>query len=168
MSDFSRAVTLAILAGGEGSRMGKPKSGLRIDGEPILKWLMEKISWDGPTMLVTSPGRECPAGCEIFDLEVVDPVADVGPIRGLLTALENVRTELIVVATVDMPMVRAEQIEWLIEKFTAKPQAVGCICRNREVQPFPSVWRRARRGRLFENISIWASDQFIRCRIIRM
>jgi molybdenum cofactor guanylyltransferase len=135
-------VTLAILAGGEGSRMGRAKAELRIDGTPILQWLLEKIQWSGPKMLVTAPGRERPAGWEKFDVEVVDPQAGVGPIRGLLTALENAKTRMIVVSTVDMPMVRAEQLSWYVEKLSAKPQAAGCIGRHGEqIEPFPSVWR---------------------------
>ena len=141
MSDFSD-VTLAVLAGGEGSRMGKAKSELRIEGEPILIWLMEKIKWTGPTMLVTAPGREHPSGFEIFDTEVVDPVAGVGPILGLLTALENARSEFLIVVTVDMPMVRREHLRWVVEAMRAKPQAAGFMCENQiEVQPFPSAWR---------------------------
>ena len=47
-------VTLAILAGGEGSRMGKPKGHLEIAGKPILAYLLDQIGWPGPTMLVTA------------------------------------------------------------------------------------------------------------------
>jgi molybdopterin-guanine dinucleotide biosynthesis protein A len=135
-------VTLAILAGGQGSRMGQPKTQLRIDGVPILRWLLEKILWDGPTMLVSSPGRERPEGCERFDVEVSDPQAGVGPIRGLFTAMEAARTQVIVAATVDMPMVRGEHLRWYVEKLTAKPQAGGCMGRHGEqIEPFPSAWR---------------------------
>jgi molybdopterin-guanine dinucleotide biosynthesis protein A len=135
-------VTLAILAGGEGSRMGRAKAELKIDGMAILEWLLEKIQWRGPTMLVSSPGREKPPGWEKFDLEVSDPQAGVGPIRGLLTALENVKTAMIVVSTVDMPLVRGEHLLWYVEKLGAKPQAAGCIGRHREqIEPFPSAWR---------------------------
>jgi molybdopterin-guanine dinucleotide biosynthesis protein A len=139
---FIDQITLAILAGGESSRMGKSKAGLRVDNIAILSWLLRKFRWDGPTLLVTSPGREHPSGCSDFDSEVVDPVAGVGPIRGLLTALENVTTQMLVVATVDMPMVEREQLLWLVSELIAKPQAAGCMCRNeKEVQPFPSAWR---------------------------
>jgi molybdopterin-guanine dinucleotide biosynthesis protein A len=135
-------VTLAILAGGEGSRMGRPKTELKIDGVAILEWLLEEIQWRGPTMLVTAPGREKPAGAELFDVEVVDPQAGVGPIRGLLTALENVKTAMIVVSTVDMPLVRGEHLLWYVEKLSAKPQAAGCFGRREEkIEPFPSAWR---------------------------
>ena len=135
-------VTLAILAGGEGSRMGAPKGELRIGGEPILAYVLRQIAWVGPTMLVTAPGRERPAGHEAFDREVVDPVAGLGPLRGVLTALENATTPVAVVATVDMPAVRREQLRWLIAQLDERPDAQGVMIRRGEqTEPFPSVFR---------------------------
>jgi molybdopterin-guanine dinucleotide biosynthesis protein A len=137
-----RDVTLAILAGGEGSRMGVPKGELRIGDEPILSYLLRQIAWQGPTMLVTAPGRERPAGHERFDREVVDPVAGLGPLRGLLTAVENTTTPLVVVATVDMPGVRHEQLVRLIEHLSARPASTGVMfTRDGQIEPFPSAWR---------------------------
>ena len=49
-------------------------------------------------MLVTAPGIARPRGAERFDREVVDPVAGLGPLRGLMTALENASTDIVVVA----------------------------------------------------------------------
>src|SRR5688572_6459509 len=95
-------ITLAVLAGGAGSRMGRPKGTLEINGRPILAHLLDRIAWPGPTMLVTAPGRENPPGAQRFDFEVSDAVADDGPLRGVHTALRHVRTEMLVVIAVDM------------------------------------------------------------------
>ena len=59
--------TLAILAGGEGSRMGQPKAELRIGARPILSYLLDRFLWAGPTILVTAPGRKRPPGATGFD-----------------------------------------------------------------------------------------------------
>ena len=40
-------------------------------------------------MLVTAPGFERPPGFERFGREVVDPIAGIGPLRGVLTAIEH-------------------------------------------------------------------------------
>jgi molybdopterin-guanine dinucleotide biosynthesis protein A len=112
MNDLSK-VTLAVLAGGAGSRMGRPKGELTIGGTPILRWLLERWRWGGPTLLVTAPGRERPPGCEAFDREVSDAVAGAGPLRGLATALSAARTPMLVVATCDMPRVEERQFRWL-------------------------------------------------------
>src|SRR5438045_8884890 len=105
-------ITLAVLAGGEGTRMGRPKAWLTLAGEPVLRFLLKQFAWPGPTLLVTAPGRERPPGVEAFDREVTDRVAAVGPLRGMLTALEHCRTPRLAVGTVDMPCVTREHLLW--------------------------------------------------------
>lgn len=135
-------VTLAILAGGEGSRMGGPKGMLRVHGRPILHHLLDRLGWPGPTLLVTAPGREHPLGWERFDAEAVDPVRGQGPLRGILTALEGVRTDLLAVITVDMPGVISEQLIALINHLGDHPaiDAAHYRCGD-SPEPFPSVLR---------------------------
>ena len=110
-SSLPHDATLAILAGGEGSRMGMPKAHLTIDGRPILDYLLDEIPWPGPTMLVTAPGREHPPGWKRFTHEVTDPAARQQPLRGVLTALENLATPLLLILTVDMPAIRRLQCD---------------------------------------------------------
>jgi molybdopterin-guanine dinucleotide biosynthesis protein A len=141
-----REVTLAVLAGGRGERMGGPKSGLTIRGEPILTYLLKQFDWAGPTLLVTSPGNEHPAGSESFAREVTDPVAGEGPLRGVLTALENATTDIVAVVTVDMPAVTTAMIDYLIDELDdAKARGamyIRMIDGQARVEPFPSAFRR--------------------------
>src|SRR5262245_61010177 len=116
-------VTLAILAGGEGARMGQPKANLRIADKSILEYLLDRFDWKGPTLLVTAPGREHPRGCERFTAEAIDPVPEQGPLRGIHTALEHTTTAIVVITTVDMPAVGPEQFQWLIARFANHPNA---------------------------------------------
>ena len=138
--------TLAVLAGGRGSRMGRPKGMLTVAGRPILVHLLDRLAWPGPTLLVTAPGREHPAGWERFDAEALDPVADEGPLRGLLTALDASGTPRLAVVTVDMPGVTRGQLEWLAGKL---PDAgLGVMCDRsagdqRQPEPFPLMVRAA-------------------------
>jgi molybdopterin-guanine dinucleotide biosynthesis protein A len=129
--------TLAILAGGEGSRMGKPKGELVIDGRPIIQYLLDRFAWDGPTLLVTAPGREHPPGWERFTREVVDPVSGQGPLRGVLTALENATTDRVVVTTIDMPGLRGSRLRWIVEQSRA---SVTMTRHGDQIEPFPSVY----------------------------
>jgi molybdopterin-guanine dinucleotide biosynthesis protein A len=139
-------VTLAILAGGRGERMGKPKGLLRVGDKPILSYLLERFAWKGPTMLVTSPGREKPPGAERFDVEILDPVEGMGPVRGVMTALENLQTELLIVSSVDMPLVGREQLLWLVEQTQERQEARGVMIERQRIEPFPSIFRKARAG----------------------
>jgi molybdopterin-guanine dinucleotide biosynthesis protein A len=147
-ADPSSNTTLAVLAGGLGSRMGMPKANLEIRGKPILRHLHDEWGWPGPTLLVTAPGREHPPAYEVFDREVVDPVGGEGPLRGVLTALETVATPLLVVATVDMPRVRLQHLRWLVEQLLSSPASELAIMTNRslpdgstQTEPFPCAMR---------------------------
>ncbi len=143
--DLSRT-TLAVLAGGIGKRMGLPKAWLRLERRPILDRLLKRLEWPGPTMLVSAPSVAHPPGHELFDREVFDPLDGFGPLRGLLTALENLSTPMVAVATVDMPGVATSSLAWLLESLADRPQYSGVMCRvgtseGERVEPFPSAFR---------------------------
>jgi molybdopterin-guanine dinucleotide biosynthesis protein A len=144
--DSQRSVTLAVLAGGLGTRMGGPKSRLTLGGRPILEGLAERFAWPGPTLLGTSPGNEGPPGAGRFGAEVVDARAGEGPLRGVLTALAHATTEVVAVVTVDMPGVGAGEVEWLVDRLEGLAamgsREVGGAVR---VEPFPLVIRCAAR-----------------------
>jgi molybdopterin-guanine dinucleotide biosynthesis protein A len=141
-----RDCTLAILAGGEGSRMGKPKGLLTVGQLSILEYLLERFRWSGATMLVTAPSREHPPGWEQFDREFVDTVAGLGPLRGVVTALEKAETPIVVFATVDMPGVTSRQLNWFADELNADSDAVGLMTRRvtvdgEQIEPFPCAMR---------------------------
>src|SRR5689334_18629668 len=130
--------TLAILAGGAGSRMGQPKANLRIGEKPILEYLLDRFQWTGPTLLVTAPGREHPPGYERFTAEAIDPVTEQGPLRGIHTALEHTTTSTVVITTIDMPALTPEHLQWLIDQFAKLPEAIALMPRHGEgIEPFP-------------------------------
>jgi molybdenum cofactor guanylyltransferase len=139
--------TLAILAGGEGARMGMPKSLLRINDTPILEYLLQRLNWPGPTLLVTSPGREHPPAAQLFTREVADPVPGQGPLRGLATALQHADTDLVLATVVDMPLITRGQLDWLALKLSAAADKAGLLLLRRlagqdQIEPFPSIYRR--------------------------
>jgi molybdopterin-guanine dinucleotide biosynthesis protein A len=136
--------TLAILAGGQGARMGTPKALLQLDGKPILERLLDRLDWPGSTLLVTAPGVEHPPAHERFTSEVVDPIAGQGPLRGIVTALEAATTSIVVVSTVDMPNITREQLDWMISRFEILEHCIALACRpvlRSEFEPFPCVLR---------------------------
>lgn len=143
-------VTLAILAGGAGTRMGMPKSLLRIGDEPILRWLLKHYSWPGPTLLITAPDTPDSPGAEAFNAHAVDSAAGNGPLQGLKTAIENAATEMLVVVTVDMPQMDAAKLGWLVHQLQRRSQRLGVMCRrdvsDASLEPFPFALRRAALG----------------------
>jgi molybdopterin-guanine dinucleotide biosynthesis protein A len=138
--------TLAILAGGEGSRMGRPKGLLRIEGQPILEYLHRRFAWPGPTCLITAPGRQNPPGASVFDRELVDPESGSGPLRGILTSLENLGTPLLVVATVDMPLLENLHLRHLLSGLQNRLDTLGLMYERPHgghivLEPFPLALR---------------------------
>lgn len=132
--------TLAVLAGGSGSRIGGPKSGLVLRGMPVLEWLSRRIAWPGRTLLVTAPSNRSPVGRESWNSEVVDPVDGAGPLQGIITALGAVKSAVIVIP-VDMPLLRREQLAELGEALFSGG-ARGLLCRRERqgrelIEPFP-------------------------------
>lgn len=164
-------ITLAVLAGGEGARMGRPKAELTVAGVPILRWLIKRWRWDGPTLLVTAPGRAKPPGAEAFEREVSDAVAGEGPLRGLATALAAARTPILVVATCDMPLIEPEQLSWLAEELLRRrgsawmlmtrgprgeEQAAPGQEAQGEIEPFPCAVQRAGRKAIERHLATGA------------
>ncbi len=126
--------------------MGGPKGDLALDGHPILKRLLDRLAWPGPTLLVTAPGREHPPGWQRFTNELADPVAGEGPLRGILTALEHASTNMVVVLAVDMPNVTAAPLAWLVARLRDNPAAAAVMVQRPEgassqIEPLPAAFR---------------------------
>jgi molybdopterin-guanine dinucleotide biosynthesis protein A len=141
-----RDVTLAVLAGGASARMGRPKAHLQLDRRPILVRLLARLQWSGPTMLVTGPATGHPPGWNRFDLEVADPTTAAGPVRGLMTALENLRSPSMVVVPVDMPLLERSHLLWYAHNLhehseSALIMATRADATKQMLEPFPCALR---------------------------
>jgi len=133
-------VTLAILAGGEGSRLGRPKGELYVGRMPILEFLLDRFAWGGDTLLVTAPGRQNPPGWDKFSRQAIDPVGGLGPLRGVLTAVENCLPDGVIIATVDMPRIGNEQIAWIATR-GKETHGLGLMLKRQDIEPFPCFVR---------------------------
>jgi molybdopterin-guanine dinucleotide biosynthesis protein A len=127
--------------------MGFPKTGLEIARKPLLEYLLESIAWPGPKLLVTAPGRELPPGEELFDRRAVDQVANQGPLRGVLTALEHSQTVTTVITTVDMPLIRQPHLVWILDQLNTSTELLGAMFRRtidgiERIEPFPLACRK--------------------------
>jgi molybdopterin-guanine dinucleotide biosynthesis protein A len=142
-----REVTLAILAGGQGTRMGFPKQQLQISNRPILQYLIERFAWAGPTLLITAADGPHPPGADSFDAVAADAVPNQGPLRGVLTALQHATTSAVVINIVDMPAVEPGQLNWLIDRLMARADLAGLMLQRTvagkiQIEPFPFACRK--------------------------
>lgn len=112
-------LTGAILAGGEGRRLGGGKPQRILLGRTLLehaRGLLEPLCQE---ILVLGPGG------------LPDAEPGLGPLGGLLTALESARFPRVLAVTVDMPAVAPEVLRALAER---EGEAVWCG------EPFPALY----------------------------
>jgi molybdopterin-guanine dinucleotide biosynthesis protein A len=123
--------------------MGSPKSELRINNQPILEFLLTRWKWTDPTLLVTAPGRQHPAGWQAFDREVVDEIPRQGPLRGIVTALENsLHAPALIVATCDMPLITRAMLDHLAATLESNEDALAVMTKHDgQIEPFPIIMR---------------------------
>jgi molybdenum cofactor guanylyltransferase len=101
----------AVLAGGQGARMGRPKATVELSGRPLIAYPVEAIAAAGlAPLVVAKPDSELPP----LDCRVVrERPEPVHPLAGLVAALEAADSRPVVVLGCDMPFVPPELISWL-------------------------------------------------------
>lgn len=102
-----------VLAGGKSERMGRDKALIVYHGQPQYAHLSNLLSAYCDNVYVS-----CNASQEFFSVPVIkdDPsYADMGPIAGLMTAMEKHEGPWIVIA-VDYPQIGKNEIENLIKQ----------------------------------------------------
>ena len=104
-----------LLAGGKSSRMGRDKSALTVNGEPLWQRQLAVLRATNPAELFISGKSDGPyADCGVEIL--ADEIPDCGPLGGIATALRRCTSERLLVLAVDMPAMTAEFLRSLLEK----------------------------------------------------
>lgn len=110
-----------ILAGGTSSRMGSDKAQVSVGGRPMATWVADAMRSVFDTPIVVGRSGSL-AGLDAFP-DQGDP--HLGPLSGLVTALDMVQRPIVMVA-VDQPLVRTETLQQLARLAAAGNTAV-CI-----------------------------------------
>ncbi len=133
-------VTLAVIAGGKGERLGGVAKGLLVvDGRPVLEHLLALSPLFGDTLLVANE----PAPYARFNVRTVaDTLPGRGAPGGVHAALGAARTEWVLAVACDMPFVRAEAVRPLL---AARSTEVDAVCYEvaGRWEPLLAVYRRA-------------------------
>jgi molybdenum cofactor guanylyltransferase len=105
--------TGAVLAGGRGRRMGRPKALVELAGRPLIAYPLEAITAAGlEALVVAKPDSELPA----LDCRVVrERPEPVHPLAGLVAALDAAGSKPVVALAGDMPFVPAQLVAWLAD-----------------------------------------------------
>ncbi len=150
-TDFDESVvTLVVLAGGKGARLGADKSRIRIHGKPILLDLAARLAWRGPLVLIKSNQAPSLPGEAIFPTHLHDQFPSEGPLGGIVTAIQLLgagpqaarpRGPMIVLP-IDLPHVDRSHLMYLIEHLFSSQ--MGCFGRfdasgKQWIEPLP-MW----------------------------
>ncbi|MEO7716047.1 MAG: molybdenum cofactor guanylyltransferase [Capsulimonas sp.] len=133
-------IVIAILAGGRSRRMGRDKAALPWNGEPLLEHLA--IAALSTRHLVRVIGRPQPEDWKVAGVDFLpDRYPDVGPLGGVLTALEAGAGSILAVAC-DMPHLDGLALDWLLDTANRlPPHSPGVAARNGDqIEPLFAVY----------------------------
>ena len=107
-------VSLALLAGGQSTRMGEDKAFAPFNGKTLLEWMRDRLAPLFPHVFVVA--RE-PSRFHELGLPVVnDALADTGSAVGVYSAVLASPTERVVCLACDMPFVTPHLLRQLAER----------------------------------------------------
>src|SRR5271166_4565266 len=136
--DGVEGVSAFILAGGRSSRMGTDKALLQWNGENLLQNALSKAKEVSPApMIVGSRARYSSYGDVIEDR-----FPDCGPLGGIHAALCATQTDLNLVLSVDMPLMTAGFLRWLVPLAASGEELAIVPEVQRRLQPLCAVYRR--------------------------
>lgn len=110
----SEALTVTILAGGRGSRLGGvDKAGLDLNGQPLLEHVLAAVGLLASEILVVANDDRL-AGDPRFTV-LRDPEPHAGVLPALLAALDAATSPLLLLLACDMPFVSRDVVRLLLD-----------------------------------------------------
>src|SRR5215216_64292 len=130
-------VTLAILAGGQGRRLGGvPKGLLEYEGRALVARQLDLADRFSDVFLVADD----PAQWRALGVRVIpDVVKNRGAPGGLHAALAHTGTPWVVLVACDMPFIHAAVLDHLLDR---REDELGWVCAERDgyLEPMPGVY----------------------------
>lgn len=121
--------------------MGRDKAGVVFGGRTLLSRVAETLAEVADRVLVVARADQAvdaPSGTEL----VRDAIAGAGPLAGLDAALRASGSDVLIVVAVDMPLVRRDVLELLIDAAQADPAADAVMLVSEHgVEPLHAVYR---------------------------
>ena len=128
-----------VLAGGQSSRMGEDKALVRFAGRPLVEIALEVLRGAGLDVFIAG-ARSSLAG---FAPVVEDSESGLGPLGGILAALESTDRRRAVFLPVDLPLLPASLVRYMLHYAQITGRAVTVASVNGFAQSFPAVVDRA-------------------------
>lgn len=133
-----------VLAGGEGKRVGRNKALIEFRGKPLLLHVVEKVIKIACEInVVVGKNDEIDDYVSILPSSVkvlTDTVSGKGPLAGILTGMENMHSEYVIILPCDSPFVKRGVLEHLIHVSRGADAAIP-RWPNGYIEPLHAVYR---------------------------
>jgi molybdopterin-guanine dinucleotide biosynthesis protein A len=131
-------LTAFILAGGQSRRMGQDKAFLELGGRTLLDHALALANAVAPAVRIVAPQEKFLTIAHTIE----DEFPDRGPLGGIHAALRCTATELNLVLAVDLPLVQADFLTYMIAQASRVPALVTLPEAGKRLQPLCAVYRR--------------------------
>ena len=135
-------VTAFVLAGGRSSRMGSDKALLALGGETLLQRAITTASAACREVYICGARSLYGALGEVIE----DAEPGRGPLSGIQAALHATQTDLNLILSVDLPLMTAEFLEWLLQQARSGGQSITAPEAQGQLQPLCAVYHRGVAG----------------------
>jgi molybdopterin-guanine dinucleotide biosynthesis protein A len=147
--------TVAILIGGDSSRMGSDKATYEIDGTAMANLVAQAATEAGASEVLLVGGTSSRAKALVGSWKK-DTYPGEGPLGGVITALKASKTDSVVVLSCDMPFITSAVISSLVSGLADAQATVGrtdrlnwlCAAWSKDecLQTLQGVWKRNERA----------------------
>lgn len=123
---MNHSVTVVILAGGQSKRMQvQNKATVLLEGKPLITHVIDRMKTQAKHTVINTHRNQ--KDFEIFHLPLIDDILDdqEGPLLGILTSLQAIKTDWIQFVPCDTPNLPNDLIAILMEEVEAKKTLVA-------------------------------------------
>lgn len=140
LSSQQNELSVVVLAGGQGQRMGGQDKGLiPFSGKPMIGWTLDCVR-PYTKQLIISCNRNIGNYLPYGDSVVCDRISGfLGPLAGIHAALEVVQSPSLLVLPCDTPYINAPLIERLIGVSQKHPDSIVMLAENEYFHPLHAI-----------------------------
>jgi len=122
----NHSVTVVILAGGQSKRMQvQNKATVLFEGKPLITHVIDRMKTQAKHIVINTHRNQ--KDFEIFHLPLIDDILDIqeGPLLGILTSLQAIKTDWIQFVPCDTPYLPNDLIAILMKEVEAEKTLVA-------------------------------------------
>ncbi|MBS1803287.1 MAG: molybdenum cofactor guanylyltransferase [Acidobacteria bacterium] len=126
-----------VLAGGKSSRMGQDKALIEVGGRQLIQHALGILGAAGLTARIAGARSEVAQFAPV--VADAEEISQLGPLAGICSALATCRSRFAVFLPVDLPLIPASLIKYLVHHAVVTGSAVTVVSVAGFIQTFPAV-----------------------------